>query len=144
MNSKSLFGETLKSIRKQTDMTQKDAASFLSISRQQYSHLENGHRLPSVEMIVRIATLYNLNPLELMLPLIPENVALDNPDTAYYLKNGMFTYPAGKPAFDAAWLGAEIHARSGLLAAEKFGNSYSVMAGDILDSVAEAITFYSR
>ena len=101
MNSKSLFGETLKSIRKQTDMTQKDAASFLSISRQQYSHLENGHRLPSVEMIVRIATLYNLNPLELMLPLIPENVALDNPDTAYYLKNGMFTYPTGKPAFDA-------------------------------------------
>ena len=50
----------------------------------------------------------------------------------------------GKPAFDAAWLGAEIHARSGLLAAEKFGNSYSVMAGDILDSVPEAITFYSR
>ncbi len=50
----------------------------------------------------------------------------------------------GKPAFDAAWLGAEIHARSGLLAAEKFGNSYSVMAGDILDAVPEAITFYSR
>lgn len=48
----------------------------------------------------------------------------------------------GKPAFDAAWLGGEIHARAGLLAAEKFGNPYSVMAGDLLNSVPEAITRY--
>ena len=48
----------------------------------------------------------------------------------------------GKPAFDAAWLGAEIHARAGLLAAEHFGNDYSVMAGDLLAHIPDAITDY--
>lgn len=49
----------------------------------------------------------------------------------------------GKPAFDAAWLGAEIHARAGLLAAAAFGNAYSVMAGDLLAHIPEAITNYA-
>ena len=49
----------------------------------------------------------------------------------------------GKPAFDAAWLGAEIHARAGLLAAAEFGNSYSVIAGDLIAHVPEAITDYA-
>lgn len=48
----------------------------------------------------------------------------------------------GKPAFDAAWLGAEIHARAGLAAAEKFGNPYSVMAGDVINMIPEVITDY--
>ena len=49
----------------------------------------------------------------------------------------------GKPAFDAAWLGGEIHARAGLLAAAEFGSSYSVMAGDLIDHIAPAIANYS-
>ena len=49
----------------------------------------------------------------------------------------------GKPAFDAAWLGGEIHARAGLLAADKFGNPYSVMAGDLLSALPEVITVYA-
>ena len=49
----------------------------------------------------------------------------------------------GKPAFDAAWLGGEIHARAGLLAAAEFGNSYSVMAGDLIAHIPEAITDYA-
>lgn len=49
----------------------------------------------------------------------------------------------GKPAFDATWLGGEIHARAGLLAADKFGNSYSVMAGDLLSALPETITMYA-
>lgn len=50
----------------------------------------------------------------------------------------------GKPAFDAAWLGGEIHARAGLLAADTFGNSYSVMAGDLINSLPETITTYAK
>lgn len=50
----------------------------------------------------------------------------------------------GKFAFDAAWLGAEIHARAGLIAAEEFGNDYSVMAGDLLVRIPEAITGYPK
>ncbi|MBQ6509329.1 MAG: NAD(P)H-hydrate dehydratase [Flexilinea sp.] len=48
----------------------------------------------------------------------------------------------GKFPFDAAWLGGEIHARAGLLCAGKFGNCYSVMAGDLLDRLPEAISDY--
>lgn len=48
----------------------------------------------------------------------------------------------GKFPFDAAWLGGEIHGRSGLICAEKFGNCYSVMAGDLLDALPEAISDY--
>ena len=50
----------------------------------------------------------------------------------------------GKPAFDAAWLGGEIHARAGLLAADTFGNPYSVMAGDLINSLPETITDYAK
>ena len=48
----------------------------------------------------------------------------------------------GKFSFDAAWLGGEIHARAGLLCAKTFGNCYSVMAGDLLDRIPEAIADY--
>ena len=48
----------------------------------------------------------------------------------------------GKFPFDAAWLGGEIHARAGLLCAAKFGNQYSVMAGDLLDRLPDAISNY--
>lgn len=48
----------------------------------------------------------------------------------------------GKFPFDAAWLGGEIHARAGLICAEHFGQTYSVMAGDLLDHIPEAIAAY--
>ena len=48
----------------------------------------------------------------------------------------------GKPAFDAAWLGAEIHARAGLICAAEFGSNYSVMAGDIVERIPGAIAHY--
>ncbi len=48
----------------------------------------------------------------------------------------------GKFPFDAAWLGGEIHARAGLLCAGYFGQTYSVMAGDLLDRIPEAIADY--
>ncbi len=48
----------------------------------------------------------------------------------------------GKFPFDAAWLGGEIHARAGLLCADRIGQTYSVMAGDLLDQIQEAIADY--
>ena len=50
----------------------------------------------------------------------------------------------GKFPFDAAWLGGEIHARAGMLCAGGFGNDYSVMAGDLLDRIPDAITGYPK
>jgi hydroxyethylthiazole kinase-like uncharacterized protein yjeF len=46
----------------------------------------------------------------------------------------------GLDAYDAAVAGAYIHAQAGLLAAEDFGTTASVMASDILNSVADVIS----
>lgn len=45
--------------------------------------------------------------------------------------------------FKAAVIGAWIHGQAGLLAAETFGNTVSVLAGDILESIADVITLFS-
>jgi ADP-dependent NAD(P)H-hydrate dehydratase / NAD(P)H-hydrate epimerase len=46
----------------------------------------------------------------------------------------------GVPAFEAAIAAAWIHAQAGLLAADRIGNTASVLAGDILRSVADIIS----
>lgn len=46
----------------------------------------------------------------------------------------------GVPAYDAAVAGAWIHAQAGLVAAEKVGADASVMAGDVLDCVADVLS----
>jgi NAD(P)H-hydrate epimerase len=45
----------------------------------------------------------------------------------------------GLSAYDAAIAGAYIHARAGLLAADAFGTTASVLASDVLDMVADVI-----
>jgi len=46
----------------------------------------------------------------------------------------------GVPAFEAAVAGAWIHAQAGMWAARQIGNSASVLAGDVLNSVSQVIT----
>jgi ADP-dependent NAD(P)H-hydrate dehydratase / NAD(P)H-hydrate epimerase len=46
----------------------------------------------------------------------------------------------GLSAYDAAVAGAWIHAESGLYAAEKIGAEASVMAGDVLDAIADVLS----
>jgi len=46
----------------------------------------------------------------------------------------------GLPAYDAAVAGAWIHAQAGLIAAEKVGAEASVMAGDVLEAVADVLS----
>ncbi|MEJ5225320.1 MAG: NAD(P)H-hydrate dehydratase, partial [Anaerolineales bacterium] len=45
----------------------------------------------------------------------------------------------GVDAFEAAAAGAWIHAQAGLYAADRVGNPASVLAGDVLDSVADVL-----
>jgi NAD(P)H-hydrate epimerase len=45
----------------------------------------------------------------------------------------------GVPAYEAACLGAYLHGRAGQLAALMLGNEASVMAGDLADSLSDAI-----
>jgi NAD(P)H-hydrate epimerase len=46
----------------------------------------------------------------------------------------------GVGAFEAAAAGAWIHAQAGLLAAEKVGHSASVLAGDVVEAIADVLS----
>jgi NAD(P)H-hydrate epimerase len=46
----------------------------------------------------------------------------------------------GVNAYDSAVAGAWIHAQAGLYAAEKIGTEASVMAGDVLDEIADVLS----
>ena len=49
----------------------------------------------------------------------------------------------GVAAYEAAVAGAWIHAQAGLYAAEKVGSEASVMAGDVLDAIADVMSGFS-
>ena len=49
------FGEQIKKLRKQKNLTQEQMASQLGISRQAVSNWENDRNLPDIEMLISIA-----------------------------------------------------------------------------------------
>ncbi len=51
--------ESLKRIRKQYKMTQEDVAKFLGISRSGYTYYETGKTVPSVDMLKKLAVMYD-------------------------------------------------------------------------------------
>ena len=57
----SKFTENLKSERLRRQMTQKEIAEILKITRQQYSLYETGQRTMPIEKIVKIAKLYDIS-----------------------------------------------------------------------------------
>lgn len=69
--------EILKEKRNAVGYTQSETADLLFITRSTYNHYEKGERTPSVEVLVRIAQLYNMNPLDLIVPLIPSEYVMD-------------------------------------------------------------------
>lgn len=60
MTNKTL-GQYLKKLRKTFNYTQEYAASLLDVSRQAYSHYENGRAIPPNDTIYKIASLYNVS-----------------------------------------------------------------------------------
>ena len=59
------MGNALKARRKQLSMTQKDVAKQLGVKHQTYSHYENGKRQPRIEVMRKIAQLFNSSMDEL-------------------------------------------------------------------------------
>lgn len=60
MTNKTL-GQYLRKLRKSFNYTQEFAASKLDISRQAYSHYENGRAIPPNDTIYKLASLYNVS-----------------------------------------------------------------------------------
>ncbi len=60
MEDFTLLSARLKSLRKSHQLTQKELGNYLNISKQGYSHYENGSRIPDLYMLKRLANLYGL------------------------------------------------------------------------------------
>ena len=56
-----IFSEVLKELRKAKGYSQEDIAAALGIVRQTYSHYETGKRIPNVEILYKLAGLYNIS-----------------------------------------------------------------------------------
>ena len=61
MFSKALFGERLRTLRKETGETQEDLAELLGVSRPQVSEIEQGNKGTSLERFALLCAHYNVS-----------------------------------------------------------------------------------
>ena len=73
------FADILKQKRENAGLTQYEVADALHISRTSYTFYETAGRMPSVETILNISTLYQLNPMELLCSFIPKSKLTTDP-----------------------------------------------------------------
>ena len=65
------FATTLTEKRIAAGYTQAQAADLLYLARSTYNHYESGNRIPSAEILIQISLLYKVDPIDLLVPLIP-------------------------------------------------------------------------
>lgn len=73
------FATALTEKRIAAGYTQSQAADLLYLSRSTYNHYEKGTRVPSAEILVEISLLYKIDPLDLLIPLVPADSLKDLP-----------------------------------------------------------------
>lgn len=61
------FGEKIKEVRTRNNLTQEQFATQLHVTRQAVSNWENNRNLPDLEMLIAIATIFQLSLDELIL-----------------------------------------------------------------------------
>ena len=59
------IGQKIKDLRKENNVTQRALAKYLCITSQAISKWENGHTLPDVNMLPRIADMFGVSMDEL-------------------------------------------------------------------------------
>ena len=65
------WGDILKQARKKRNLTQKEVADVLHITRQSYSSYETGRTRPTPELIAVLSNIYDLNLLDNALKNMP-------------------------------------------------------------------------
>lgn len=78
------LGQYLRKLRKTFNYTQEFAASLLDVSRQAYSHYENGRAIPPNDTIYKIASLYNVSAEMLIELSLQENSNVFRDEPAPY------------------------------------------------------------
>ena len=72
---KKFFTNIIEERRKELRMTKTDIANKLEISRTTYFHYESGKRRPSIEIIIKISAILDINPLNAIFSCLPNELA---------------------------------------------------------------------
>lgn len=90
MKSKKLK-DILREQRIKAGYSQTEASKILFIDRSTYNHFESGKRIPSVEALIRISTLYHINPIDLLYAMTPDETKNKHATYINYLKDGKYS-----------------------------------------------------
>jgi len=69
-----LFGETIRRLRKERNLTLRKVSSFLDIDQAVLSKIETGHRRASREIVVKLAELFSVTQEELLINWLSDKV----------------------------------------------------------------------
>lgn len=84
------FAEILKGKREEFGYKQCEVAEMLYLSSSTYSHYEAGTRLPTIENLIKISALYNMNPLELLYIFAPEDIKSNSETYFNFIRHGKY------------------------------------------------------
>ena len=76
------FANTLAEKRTSAGYTQAQAADLLYISRSSYNHYEQGNRIPPLDVLIQISILFQTDPMEFLIPLVPKEALHKFPNYA--------------------------------------------------------------
>jgi len=78
MIDKNLFGKRLRELREKRNMTQEELSNLLDIEWQHVSRLENGKNLPSCNILIKIAQVFDIDIRKLTeYEYLDENINID-------------------------------------------------------------------
>lgn len=87
-----IFSKLLKSLRQTAGYSQCETAELLYLSRSTYNHYEAGERTPSIEIIIRIAALFHMHPVDIIGTFIPSDIQKIHPDYLDTLYCGKYSF----------------------------------------------------
>ena len=83
MDNLIFWGEILRKARVARNLTQKEVAAVLHISRQTYSSYETGRTHPTPEMIAILSNIYDINLFEQIMKYLPEEYVSEQHEFKY-------------------------------------------------------------
>ena len=87
MSYKKLITDGIKRLRNNNKLTQEQFAEMINMSIQGYRNIEHNKYLPTSETIDKICNVFNVSPVDLILPEVQSNLQDINKLIEYKLKN---------------------------------------------------------
>jgi HTH-type transcriptional regulator, competence development regulator len=85
MNTENTFGDTVKTLREQQNLTLREVSEYLNIGTSMLGKIEKNNRKPTKELIEKFSKLFNVKEKDLTISFLSDNVAykiLDKEDYA--------------------------------------------------------------